>query len=57
MDLVKSVDGQFVFLVFLASFVWENFAKLEARSLKLPNLYNENVVYIYRCNVVKNQIR
>jgi len=31
MDLVKSVDGQFVFLVFLASFVWENFTKLEAR--------------------------
>ena len=31
MDLVKSVDGQFVFLVFLTSFVWDNFAKLEAR--------------------------
>ncbi len=31
MDLAKSVDGQFVFLVFPASFVWGNFAKLEAR--------------------------
>lgn len=28
MDLVKSVDGQFVFLVFLASFVWGNFTKI-----------------------------
>ena len=31
MDLAKSVDGQFVFLVFLASFVRGNFTKLEAR--------------------------
>jgi|GEM_PF-912281 len=31
MDLVKSVDGQFVFLVFLDNLVRENFAKLEAR--------------------------
>lgn len=30
MDLDKSVDGQFVFFVFLANFVWENFANLEA---------------------------
>lgn len=30
MDLAKSVDGQFVFFVFMANFVCENFANLEA---------------------------